>query len=251
VNPLSDFFAAIIGYIVLGSGVIGVVVWWLFRTFSEKWLNSKFEERLAAYKHEQQKELEHLKFAINAQMDRATKLHQKEFDALPEAWGRLMDAHGIITSVVSRVQSTPDLNSMAADQLEDFIENSKLSEWQRRLVRDATDKTSAYRNQIEPFKIAKARKASRKFYLYFRKQGIFIREPIKQQFEALDQLMLAALSEHTMNFQHRTREFTMIDRLNSEGEKMVKALETEVQRRLWDSTHTDGEQLSRESESRL
>jgi hypothetical protein len=76
VNPLSNFFAAV-GYIVVGAGAIGTVVWWIFRTFSEKWLNAKFEERLAAYKHEQQKELEHLKFAINTQMDRATKLHQK------------------------------------------------------------------------------------------------------------------------------------------------------------------------------
>jgi hypothetical protein len=241
VNPLSDFFA-VIGYIAVGSGIVGTFVWWLFRTFSEKWLNTKFEERLAAYKHEQQKELEHLKFAINAQMDRATKLHQKEFEALPEAWGRLMDAYGIIQSVVSRLQSTPDLNAMAADQREDFIINSKLAEWQRQLVRDAKDKTSIYRNQIEPFKIAKARKASRKFFLYFRKNGIFIREPIKQQFDSLDQLTQSALSEHVMNFQHQTREFESISRLASEGEKMVKALEAEVQKRLWDSTRTSGEQ---------
>jgi hypothetical protein len=239
-NRLSDFFA-VIGYIAVGAGIVGTFVWWLFRTFSEKWLNAKFEERLAAYKHEQQKELEHLKFAINAQMDRATKLHQKEFEALPEAWGRLMDAHGIIRSVVSRYQSTPDLNAMIPDQQEDFITNSKLSEWQRQLVRNAKDKTSTYRNQIEPFKIARARKVTRKFFLYFRKNGIFIREPIKQQFDALDQLMLSALSEHEMNFQHQTREFASIDRLASEGEKMVKALEAEVQKRLWDSTRTDSE----------
>jgi hypothetical protein len=56
-DPLSAFFAAI-GYIVFGAGAVGAVVWWLFRTFSEKWLNAKFEERLGAYKHEQQKELE-------------------------------------------------------------------------------------------------------------------------------------------------------------------------------------------------
>src|SRR5947207_131508 len=106
-NSLSDFFAAI-GYIVVGAGAVGAFVWWLFRTFSEKWLNAKFEERLAAYKHEQQKELEHLKFSINAQMDRATKLHQKEFEAFPEAWARLMDAQGIMTSVVSRHPSAPN-----------------------------------------------------------------------------------------------------------------------------------------------
>lgn len=235
---LSTLFA-FIGYLVVGVGAVGAFVWWLFRTFSEKWLNAKFEERLAAYKHEQQKELEHLKFSINAQMDRATKLHQKEFEALPEAWARLMDAHGIIAGVVSRYQSTPDLTRMRPDQQEDFIANSKLLEWQRQLVRDAQDKNSAYRDQIEPFKIARARKASGKFYLYFRKNGIFIREPIKQGFDELDQLMLAALSEHEMNFQHQTREFKSIDRLASDGEKMVKALEAEVQKRLWDSTRQE------------
>src|SRR4029077_13347880 len=101
-----------IGFIVVGVGAVGTIAWWLFRTFSEKWLNAKFEERLAAYKHQQQKELEHLKFSINAQMDRATKLHQREFDALPEAWARLMDAHGITMNVVSRSQSIIDLNAM-------------------------------------------------------------------------------------------------------------------------------------------
>src|SRR6266850_6530058 len=115
-----DFIAnllATIGAIVIGAGAVGAFAWWLFRLFSEKWLNAKFEERLAAYKHEQQKELEHLKFSINAQMDRATKLHQKEFEALPEAWARLMRAHGLTMSVVSRFQSTPDLNAMKPAQL--------------------------------------------------------------------------------------------------------------------------------------
>ena len=165
-NSLSDFFAAI-GYMVIGAGAVGTFAWLMFRTFSEKWLNAKFEERLAAYKHEQQKELEHLKFAINAQMDRGTKLHQKEFEALPGAWSRLMDAHGITMSVVSRLQSTPDLNAMQTDQLEDFSVHSKLAEWQRQLVRDAKDKTSIYRNQIEPFKIARAKKPVANFISTF------------------------------------------------------------------------------------
>ncbi|MGM4918517.1 hypothetical protein [Tardiphaga sp. 813_E8_N1_3] len=235
-NPLSDFFTAI-GYIVVGAGALGTFVWWLFRTFSEKWLNSKFEERLAAYKHEQQKELEHLKFAINTQMDRATKLHQREFEALPEAWARLMDAHGYVASLVSRYQSTPDLNRMRADELKEFIQNSKLADWQRQLVLEANNKTDAYKEQIEPFKVARANKASRRFYLYFRKNGIFLRDPLKKQFEELDQMILSALSEHRMNFQHQTREFKAIDKLASDGEQLVKKLETEVQSKLWDAVH--------------
>jgi hypothetical protein len=234
---ISDLFAAI-GAIVIGAGAVGAFAWWLFRLFSERWLNAKFEERLAAYKHEQTKELEHLKFAINAQMDRATKLHQREFDALPEAWARLMHSYGIIIGLVSRSQSTPDLSRMAPAQLDDFLEHSKLAGWEREIVLEAPDKTSAYRNQIEPFKIARGHKASQKFYLYFRSNGIFIREPIKQKFVELDNLLLAAMSEHQMNFQDRTREFGSIDKLASQGETMLKDLEAEVQKRLWDSSMT-------------
>jgi predicted Zn-dependent protease with MMP-like domain len=233
-NIISNLLAAF-GAVVIGAGAVGAFAWWLFRQFSERWLNAKFEERLAAYKHEQQKELEHLKFAINAQMDRATKLHQREFDALPEAWAKLMHAYGIIISLVSRGQSMPDLSRMTPAQLDDFLEHSKLASWERETVRESPDKTNAYRNAIEPFKIARGRKASQKFYLYFRSNGIFIREPIKQKFVELDNLLLAAMSEHQMNFQDRTREFGSIDKLASEGETMLKSLEAEIQKRLWDS----------------
>jgi hypothetical protein len=236
-------FLATIGAVVVGAGAIGAFAWWLFRLFSEKWLNAKFEERLASYKHEQQKELEHLRFTINAQMDRATKLHLKEFESLPEAWARLVEAYGIIRTIVARYQSTPDISSMNVAQLEDFLTNSKLAEWQRQAVRDASNKTDEYRNQVEPFKIARARKATRRFYVYFRKNGIFIRDPIKEQFVKLDELLLSAMSEHEMNFQHKTREFRSIDMLGSQGETMLKNLEFEIQKRLWDSTASDSNEV--------
>ena len=236
-------FLATIGAVVVGAGAIGAFAWWLFRLFSEKWLNAKFEERLASYKHEQQKELEHLRFTINAQMDRATKLHLKEFESLPEAWARLVEAYGIIRTIVARYQSTPDISSMNVAQLEDFLTNSKLAEWQRQAVRDASNKTDEYRSQVEPFKIARARKATRRFYVYFRKNGIFIRDPIKEQFVKLDELLLSAMSEHEMNFQHKTREFRSIDMLGSQGETMLKNLEFEIQKRLWDSTASDSNEV--------
>jgi hypothetical protein len=61
---------------------VGISVWCLFHPTGEKWLNSKFEESLAAYKHEHQKELEQLKISINVQMGRATIPHQRESTAL-------------------------------------------------------------------------------------------------------------------------------------------------------------------------
>lgn len=237
--------AAVFGYVVLALTAISGTAWWLFRTFSERWLNAKFAERLETLKHEQQKELAELKFAIDAQMDRTTKIHQLEFETLPKAWRLLMNSYGTAREVTSRVHSTPDLNAMSDVQREDFLVEGmigkELAEWQRQKIRVATDKTAELRNQWEPFKIARAKGASAKFYKYFRANGIFIRESLKTKFDELDRLVLAAISDHQMNFQHKTREFKSIDRLAHDGEAKIKALEIEVQKRLWDSTTTAAE----------
>ena len=230
-DAVSALFVTI-GYLVIGAGAICTFVW-----FREKWLNAKFEERLAAYRRELQNKLDHLKFSVDVRIDRATKLHHREFETLSESWARLTNANGIIVSVTSRFQSAPDLNNMRSDQLEDFISHSALADWEQQAVRDAKDKTSEYRKWFEPHKIAEARRANDKFHRYFRKNGVFIREPLKRQFEALHELMRAALSEHEMNFRDLTREFKSINHLASDGETMVKALEAETQKVLWDFAH--------------
>ena|SRR5215207_8611448 len=85
---------ATIGAALVGFGLSGAIAFALFKFRGERWVNAKFEERLAAYRPEQQKEIENFKFNINKLMDRATKLHQREFEVLPEIWSKLNDAFG-------------------------------------------------------------------------------------------------------------------------------------------------------------
>jgi hypothetical protein len=105
-----------------GASVIAVATasgcFVLFRLLGEKWMSSKFDEKLAAYKHEQQKELEQLKFKITGLLDRATKLHQREFDILPEAWTRLVEAYYNVIATTSALQTYPDLDRMSSLQLD-------------------------------------------------------------------------------------------------------------------------------------
>jgi hypothetical protein len=51
----------------------------------DKWIETRFSERLEAFKHQQNQEIEHLHFRINTMMDWNVKLHQREFDILPVA----------------------------------------------------------------------------------------------------------------------------------------------------------------------
>jgi hypothetical protein len=125
---LTDIFAAI-GASIVAAGGVGAFLFGLFKLLGEKWLNAKFEERLATFKHAQQQEIEHLRFRINALMDRTTKLHQRQFDALPEAWGRLVDAFEKTNSLWFRFD--PNLDEMKDSQLDAFLSKTPLQDWER------------------------------------------------------------------------------------------------------------------------
>jgi hypothetical protein len=79
-----------------GVAAIGAVssasAYALFRIFATKWIETRFSERLEAFKHQQNQEIEHLRFRINTMMDWKVKLHQREFEVLPETWSLLTDA---------------------------------------------------------------------------------------------------------------------------------------------------------------
>lgn len=243
---LSEIAAYLVGTGFIGATTAYAVVRWL----GTRWLDAKFAERLESHKGAlqreleslkgaQQVELERIKFAINARMDRAAKLHQREFEVLPNAWSLLTDAFGIAMSLVSQLQVKTELDRMPQDRLEDFLANSELADFERKAVRESQNKTETYDRLLEPHLIARARKANQDFYFYFRKNAIFIREPIKVQFDKIDQLMQLAVSEHLVNYQHRTRERNWANKLADEGEKAVKALERDIQKVLWDSAHQD------------
>lgn len=229
-----------IGAFVVAGGGLAAIVFWIFKLLSEKWLSAKFEERLAAYRHAQQRELERLKFEINALMDRTVKLHQKEFDVLPEAWGRLTDAHGVTVSITATIQQYPDVDRMNEDQLDEFLENSSLLKWQKAELKNAHDKNKYYMKAIAWKNINKAQESCQEFHVYLLKNGIFIPEPMKAKFAELDQIIFSALVEHEVNQQDiggpRLRE--ELKTLLGKGAELLKSLEADVQGRLWKSEAT-------------
>ena len=226
-----------VGALLVAGGGLAAVAFWIFKLLSEKWLNAKFEERLSAYRHAQQRELEQLKFEINTLMDRTVKLHQKEFDVLPEAWGRLTDAHGVTTSITAALQQYPDLNRMNDEQLAELLENSFLLKWQKAELQKVADKNRYYMKAVGWHNISKARDSCREFHAYLLKNGIFIPEPMKAKFLELDQIIFSALVEHELNHEEigGPRLQDGLKTLLGKGAEVLKSLEADVQGRLWKS----------------
>jgi hypothetical protein len=226
-----------IGALVLTGGGISLIVFQAFKHLATRWLDSKFEERLQAVRHAHEKEIEALRFKISGLLDRATKLHQREFEVLPEAWYKLNDAFWVVRVFVAAMQSYPDLDSMNGPQLEEFLAESRLTNSQKAELRQSESKVMTYKKLIYWHKLNDAENKTRDAYSYFMKNGIFIDSTIRTKFSAIHDLIWNALIEDKINEQHnlRPRESLKISELNVQGEAQMKELERDIHARLWPS----------------
>jgi hypothetical protein len=179
------------GGLVATGATLSAIVFGLFRFFGERWLASKFEERLEAFRHAQQKELEQLRFRINALMDRTVKLHQKEFEVVPEAWGRLIEAYNAVKVFTSPFQSYPNVNQMNDEQLEEFLSDAPLENWQKSELRASSDKVAYYMKAVFHHRLAGCRDACRDHHVYVLKNGIFMPPEIRSKFNEIEDLIPA------------------------------------------------------------
>jgi hypothetical protein len=230
-----------IGAVITVGGGAAAVAFLFFRFLGEKWMNAKFEERLASYKHVQQQELERLKLKINTLMDRTTKLHQREFDVIPELWSRLNHANVGIQSFIAVVRQYPDFKRMSDPHMDEFLDGSPLDGWQKAELRDASDKNAYYRKAIYWHDKARAREAYREFSTYLMQNGIFVPEPLKSKFTEISDILWDAMVEHEANeeYEIRPREREKQKSLNEKGKGLLKDIEKDVQDRLWSIHATD------------
>lgn len=73
-----DEFFQFIGKIIAVGGTTAAIAYAFFVFLGKKWLENRFSERLEAYKHKQNKELEEVRYRINAQFNRITKIHGRK-----------------------------------------------------------------------------------------------------------------------------------------------------------------------------
>ena len=183
-----------IGLVVVACGGLASIAYAIFKRFGERWLDAKFEERLAVYKHEQQKELEQLKFKISALLDRTTKLHQREFEILPEAWARLNEAYWKALAFVSPMQRYADLSRMSEVQFREFLSGCELDPWERDEIWQQEDRNAYYVKHVYWHRLADTKTTVCESHVYLLKNGIFLTSPVKEKFTMLDGLVWDALA---------------------------------------------------------
>ena len=88
--------------------------------------------------------MENLRFKISTLFDRTTKLHQREFEVVPTAWALLVECKNQVSAFITAYQQYPNLDRMTGPQLDEFLEDSFLTKWQRDEIKAATKKTDYY-----------------------------------------------------------------------------------------------------------
>ena len=230
-------FLKLIGGVAAIGAASSAFAYALFRIFATKWIDTRFSERLEAFKHQQNQEIEHLRFRINTMMDRNVKLHQREFDVLPETWSLLTDAFFTIEPVALGFQQYPDLDRMSEEHLDEFLEKSSLTSLQKSELKASSDKVRSYGRIKMTNDLNKAIDVYNSFHATLTKNGIFIIDTLKVQFAAIDQMLKDAIIER----QVQPTKFDKGPTLNSHGRLLLKALEQSVQARLSSSQDTENE----------
>jgi hypothetical protein len=227
--------AAAIGAIVTVGGGVAWIAYSVFKTLGEKWLEQKFATQLEAFKHEQQKEMEQVRYRVNSLFDRAVRLHQAEFEVVPEAWALMRDAHRQASYFLALGRMVPDWNKMDQIRFDETLEASGLKKWEKEELRNATDKTSYYANAIFWHELHDARLAHQAFEVYLAKKGVFMSPDLEAKFTDLCSIIRGALIEKEIGGVRKFDYYKQEDNRRFRDTTLVEEIRAKVRGTLWDS----------------
>lgn len=210
------------------------VAYWLFRWFGEKFIEAKFASSLEAFKHEKQKELEHIKFEINKLFDRSTKFHQKEFDVLPTAWEMLEDARAHVGGTIAALQQYPDLTGMPESKINDLLSARDFKDFEIQEILSHASPTEALSKKLTWRGFVAAQKSAQACLFYIRRNGIFMPKDIQTQFLKASDLIWGALIEWEIQTRWGTgdRSLSAQNAFGKELPLIMDKLESELRARL-------------------
>lgn len=221
-----NFIGRALGFI----AAAGAAGYGIFVFVGKKWIEAKFAEQHAEYIHAQNKEIEELRFKINSLFDRKTKIHAKEFDVIPKVWALLNDVVGALARFVAVFQQYPDVARMNNRQLEEFLETTPFSDYEKEQLRASEDKNQCYQNQVFPYDVMSVREKYASFRNFYKKNTIFLPKPLIEKINAIDESIWNSLLDREFGKQFDdTKKWVEANRrVRDEIEPILKELESEI-----------------------
>ncbi len=120
-----------------------------FKALGESWLDSKFAEKLEAFRHEKSVELARMRVEIDSSLDSAIRLQEKRFNAVSEAWRLLQEAYGASVAFVSPLQSYPDVMRYDEEELEEVMNLYEVTPMSKRYIINSGDRQKDFQDTID------------------------------------------------------------------------------------------------------
>ena len=223
-----------IGEVVLYGGVAAAIAYGIFHYLGKSWIESRFAERLQTNRHEQEKALEELRGRINRIFSRVERMHEKEFEVLPTAWAKLHESLWPLKQFMSSFQSFPDVGKMSEPQLNEYLKDCRLDDWEKDELRSSTNKTDYYIEHIYMHDLHRVRTEYSEFHTYFIKNKVFLSTEVKQHLSTIDDLMWEALitKEVRHDIGDMAGEIEAWQKLRDEVDPLVEKIEKILESRL-------------------
>lgn len=233
-----------IGGATVGVTPVAAVGLWFGKTYIDKWLTKRFQGQLDALKYAQAQEIERLRAKIAALLDRATKLHQHEFEVLPKAWDLLTIAIGSVGGVTAIYREGVDPGAMSLEDLEVLLRESPLEEHHKQAVRDANrfDKPKVYGDYIDRYQFNAAQRDAQTFHNYIIQHGIFIEPTIREKLTEASSEMRTALRTWKIIFEmpdHKPWPVSETHEHVTKASDLSKEIDALISDRLWSAAKLD------------
>lgn len=185
---MNETISSVLGQILAYGGGGAAAAYLIFKYLGEKWIENKFSERL-----------QEVRYKIDVLFNRVTKIHEKEFEVLPEAWIKLQDALGLISKITNLFQQYPDLHKLHEEELIEYLTKTKLTEFQKKKLLSESDKNKYYMDVIFWHDLHEAEQGLQEFHNYIIRNRIFLSPDLQDRFNKIDDIMWKAFIERRMS----------------------------------------------------
>lgn len=181
-----DFFNTEIMPHLVRFGITSVgavaVAYAAFRHFAQKWLDSKFAERLEAIRHDYALQVAQAKVRFDSLLTARIRDQENDFKLLPEAWTLVEDAFGRLSWVISPIQSYTQVAQMQGDVLEEYLKDCDFKESEKQKIRQSSGstRTEIFREIENVTRLDTVYLASKNLLTFVSKNGIFLPVGLKE-----------------------------------------------------------------------
>jgi hypothetical protein len=229
------YFSEVVTGVIAVGGTGAVVSYGIFQWLGKSWLDQHFRRQLEELRHEQQKEIEQVRYQINSTFSRVSKIHDKEFEVLPHAWELLHKAHGSTFHLASSFKRTPDLDRMPGPEFDAFLSACRLPDYAKVELRGAEigNRNQKYNESIFWVELTTAARARTELNNYLTLNSIFMTDDLRQKFSKINLALAEVLVDVEITHEHPNGEISMkMSKKVAEISTMFGEIESAVQKRL-------------------